>query len=147
MVLAMSRTHKHPKTSIYWFRRRVPADLVRVAGRKEVTRSLDTRHPAKAKQRYAEVLQEHETRWASLRRGSRDLTEREAHGLAAVFYEHWLTLHRDNPSLREVEWDPRHYKDFWTLTPLPETEAEPVCPERSPSSCAPRFAETPCKRR
>jgi hypothetical protein len=105
MVLAMSRPQKHPRTGIYWFRKRVPADLVAAVGRKEITQSLDTRDPAEAKQRYAEVLKEHEARWASMRAGPRTLTEREAHGLAAVFYEKWLALHRDNPSL-EVLWHP-----------------------------------------
>lgn len=87
MVLAMSRPHKHPRTGIYWFRKRVPADLVERVGRKEVTQSLDTRDPAEAKRLFSEVLKEHEARWAVMRSGSRTLTEHEAHGPAAVFYE------------------------------------------------------------
>lgn len=131
MVLPMARPFKHPKTGIYWFRKRVPADLVDATGRKEVTQSLETRDPAEAKQRYAEVLKEHEVRWATMRAGSRNLTEREAHGLAAVFYEKWMALHRDDPSL-EVLWHPQHYKELWTFTPLPEMEPEPGVPGSMP---------------
>ncbi len=124
MVLAMSRPQKHPRTGIYWFRKRVPGDLVERIGRKEVTQSLDTRDPLEAKRLFAEVLKEHEVRWANMRAGPRSLTEREAHGLAAVFYEKWMALHGDNPSL-EVLWQPDYYKELWTFTPLPEVEPEP----------------------
>jgi uncharacterized protein DUF6538 len=48
MALAMSRPHKHPKTGVYWVRRRVPADLVPVVGKAEVTRSLGTKDAASA---------------------------------------------------------------------------------------------------
>jgi hypothetical protein len=124
MVLAMSRPHKHPKTGIYWFRKRVPADLVALVGCQEVTESLRTRDSAEAKQRYAELLREHEVRWANLRKEPRNLTEREAHGIAAVFYEKWMALHRDDPSL-EVLWQPDYYAMLWTFTPLPEVEPQP----------------------
>jgi hypothetical protein len=131
MVLAMSRPHKHPKTGIYWFRKRVPADLVAVVGYQEVTESLRTRDSAEAKQRYAELLREHEVRWANMRRGPRNLTEREAHGIAAVFYEKWMALNRDNPTL-EVLWHPEYYKELWTFTPLPEVDPEPGKPGQRP---------------
>jgi hypothetical protein len=124
MVLLMSRPHKHPKTGIYWFRKRVPSDLLALVGRNEVTESLDTRDPAEAKTRYAEVLQKHEARWANLREGARDLTEREAHGIAAAFFEKWVALHQDNPSA-ETLWHPGHYKELWTFEPLLEDEARP----------------------
>src|SRR3954467_8362348 len=131
MVLAMSRPHKHPRTGIYWFRRRVPADLVERFGRREVTQSLGTRDPAEAKQRYAEVLADYEARWARLRNGSRALTEREAHALAAVFYEKWLATHRDNPS-EEFLWHPELFHKLWTAGPLPEVEPTPGQPGEKP---------------
>ncbi|WP_182422373.1 DUF6538 domain-containing protein [Aureimonas sp. ME7] len=131
MVLAMSRPHKHPRTGIYWFRKRVPTDLVAVVGRKEVTESLETRDPVEAKLRHAKALQEYEARWATMRAGARSLTEREAHGLATVFYEKWIDLHRDNPSL-EVVWHPEHYQDLWTFTPLAEEEPETDQPGNRP---------------
>src|SRR5215213_2492766 len=97
MVLAMCRPFKHPRTGIYWVRKRVPADLVGMVGRREVTASLGTRDPTEAKQRLALVLTEHEVRWTNMRAGQRNLTERQAHGLAAVFYDKWVALHRDDP--------------------------------------------------
>jgi integrase len=131
MVLAMSRPFKHPRTGIYWFRKRVPADLVGVVGRREVTASLGTRDPAEAKQRLAVVLNEHEVRWTNMRTGHRNLTEREAHGIAAVFYEKWLALHRDNPDW-EVLWHSEYYHEMWTFTPLPEKESKPGKPGERP---------------
>ena len=46
MVLLMSRPFKHPKTGIFWLRKRVPKDLVSIVGKAEVSRSLETRDPA-----------------------------------------------------------------------------------------------------
>lgn len=131
MVLAMSRPHKHPKTGIFWIRKRVPADLVPELGRKEVTRSLGTRDPAEAKTRYTQALAEIEAQWANLRRGSRDLTEREAHALAAKIYENWLAAHRDYPS-RQVLWQTGLYQKLWTAPLLPEREPQPGVPGERP---------------
>lgn len=36
MVLAMGRSVKHRKTGVYWFRKRVPADIAVLTGRREV---------------------------------------------------------------------------------------------------------------
>jgi integrase len=131
MVLAMSRPHKHPKTGIYWLRRRVPADLVDTLGRREVTRSLETRDPGEAKTRHAQAVSEIEAQWANLRRGSRDLTEREAHALAVKIYDNWLAAHRDYPS-RQVLWRTELYRTLWTAQFLPEREPEPGVPGSMP---------------
>jgi integrase len=131
MVLAMSRPHKHPKTGIFWLRKRVPADLVDRLGRKEVTRSLGTRDPAEAKPRYTQALAEIEAHWENLRRGERNLTEREAHALAAQIYENWLAAHRDYPS-RQVLWRTDLYPTLWTAPLLPEREAQPGVPGERP---------------
>ena len=40
MPLAMARPWKHPKTGIYWLRKRVPEDLLRLVGKREEKRSL-----------------------------------------------------------------------------------------------------------
>lgn len=45
MVLAMSRPVKHRKTGVYWFRKRVPADIAVLTGRKEVNKTLGTKDP------------------------------------------------------------------------------------------------------
>ena len=45
MTLAMTRPWKHPKTGIFWLRKRVPKDLLLAVGRNEEKRSLATRDP------------------------------------------------------------------------------------------------------
>src|SRR5215207_1289622 len=131
MVLAMSRPHKHPRTGIYWFRRRVPTDLVEHLGRKEVTRSLGTRDAAQAKKLYAEALADYEVQWANLRAGSRAITEREAHALAAKAYDNWLATYRDNPS-EQLLWHPELFERLWSA-PLPEQEPTPGQPGVRPA--------------
>jgi hypothetical protein len=48
MPLAMARPWKHSKTGIYWLRKRVSDDLVRLVGKQEEKRSLGTRDPIEA---------------------------------------------------------------------------------------------------
>ena len=98
MALAMSRPFKHPKTGIYWLRKRVPADLVGVLGRAEEKRSLKTRDAAEAKRLHLQALAEIEARWLNLRAGPAALNEREAHVLASRVYTNLLDIYHDNPS-------------------------------------------------
>ena len=102
MALAMSRPWKHPKTGVYWLRKRVPDDLRALVGKREEKRSLKTRDPAEAKRQLVQALGELETQWANLRAGPRTLSEREAHELAAVVHDRWLQAYRENPS--ESAW-------------------------------------------
>ncbi len=67
MVLPMSRPQKNARSNVYYFRQRVPADLVEIFGRNEVSRSLGTKDPAEAKSRYAEEARKQELVWKSLR--------------------------------------------------------------------------------
>lgn len=127
MVLAMSRPSRHPKTGIFWLRKRVPSDLVARVGRAIEYFSLQTREPVEAKQRHAEAVARLEARWAELRRGeptdtsgavgdtspaSRSLSEREAGQRAEWMYAHWLGLHRENPSLQRF-WPTDLYRHLW----------------------------------
>lgn len=127
MVLAMSRPSRHPKTGIFWLRKRVPSDLVARVGRAIEYFSLQTREPAEAKQRHAEAVARLEVRWAELRRGepndssgvvgdaspaSRNLSEREAGERAEWMYAHWLGLHRENPSQQRF-WPTDLYRHLW----------------------------------
>ena len=98
MVLQMARPQRHPRTNIYWLRKRVPADLVSVLGKREEYFSLRTRDEAEAKVRHAAEILKLERSWASLRAGPRTLTEREAHEIAGDVHEAWLVQHRDEPS-------------------------------------------------
>jgi len=102
MALAMSRPWKHPKTGIYWFRKRVPDELRVLLGKTEEKQSLGTRDPSEAKLKQAEVLVAVEKRWANLRIGPRSLSEREASEFARSAHDTWLARSRDNPS--EQPW-------------------------------------------
>jgi hypothetical protein len=55
MVPCMSRPFKHPKTSVYYFRRVVPDDLREFVGKREVRISLNTNNPREAATRHPEV--------------------------------------------------------------------------------------------
>ncbi|WP_128562153.1 DUF6538 domain-containing protein [Methylobacterium crusticola] len=117
MVLPMSRPQLHPRSGVYWLRKRVPADLVAAVGRREVTLSLQTKDPAEAKKRYAEELLKLERQWAGLRSGPCSLIEVEAHGLACKVHDWWLETHRANPS--EQSFWPVDLADKLWASPTP----------------------------
>lgn len=112
MVLPMSRPQLHPRSGVYWLRKRVPADLVTIVGRREEYFSLQTRDPAEAKRRHAEELLKLEQRWAGLRAGPRSLAEVEAHELSRVVHDQWLDQHRSNPS-EQTFWSVTLGKQLW----------------------------------
>lgn len=103
MALSMSRPWKHPKTGVYWLRKRIPNDLRPILRKLEEKRSLKTRDPAEAKRRHLEALAQLEAQWANLRAGPQTLSERDGHELAAFVHDHWLALHKDNPG-DQVFW-------------------------------------------
>ncbi|RWP12306.1 MAG: hypothetical protein EOR00_27170 [Mesorhizobium sp.] len=145
MVLAMSRPTKHRKTGVYWFRKRVPADIAVLTGRKEVNKTLGTKDPEEAKRKFAEVLSEYELEWAQLRLGDgsvngsgsggpdaadadeltpRLITDREAHLLATTVHDEWLARFYDNPS-EQLHWHTDLYEGMWTKYPLPSVDPVP----------------------
>lgn len=77
MALSMSRPWKHPKTGVYWLRKRIPNDLRPILSKLEEKRSLKTRDPAEAKRRHLEALAQLEAQWANLRAGPQTLSERD----------------------------------------------------------------------
>src|ERR1700733_11548314 len=103
MSLAMARPWKHPNSGVYWLRKRVPDDLLKLVGKREEKRSLQTRDPVEAKRRHAEALAEIESRWANLRVGPKTPTEIEAHQMVAAVHDRWLQQHQDNPS-QQTSW-------------------------------------------
>jgi integrase len=70
MALPMARPSKHPKTGIYWLRKRVPDDLRSIVGKAEHKRSLKTKDPVEAKRLHAVALAELESHWKLLRQSS-----------------------------------------------------------------------------
>jgi integrase len=118
MVLAMSGPTPHPKTGIFWLRKRVPTDVAELAGRTMEYYSLRTRDPNEARRRYAEEIAKLEARWASLRAGRRQLSEREAHEIASSLYDVMLGHYRDYPSDQTL-WVTDVGGDLWSAPEKP----------------------------
>lgn len=83
----MAQPWKHPKTGVYWFRRAVPKALRDAVGRREWLKSLHTKSPAIAKERYPAEAQRYEAAMRDARQGLRraaaDLTFKEIEALSA----------------------------------------------------------------
>lgn len=124
MALAMARPWKHPKTGIYWFRKRVPDELRVVLGKTEEKQSLGTRDPAEAKIKQLEVLAAVEIRWANLKAGPRTLSEREAHEFARSAHDRWVARYRDNPS--QQPWPVELSKKLFPPPPTLWDELPPI---------------------
>lgn len=91
----MSRPWKHPKTGVYWLRKRVPDDLRTIVGLVEYKRTLKTKDPAEAKRVHAAMLAELEAHWASLRRplaGPSALPTASAQILQAAEEDRWASF-------------------------------------------------------
>lgn len=120
MGLRMATPWKHPQSGIYWLRRRVPADLVGLVGRREEKQSLRTRDPAEAKSAYIRVAAEIEARWAGLRQGLQILTHKQMIGLAGEYYRMLVASGEDNPpplaELRDERLRDTLVSDFGLLT-------------------------------
>jgi hypothetical protein len=71
MPFALSRPWKHSKTGIYWLRKRVPDELIKLVGKREELHTLGTKDPAQAKVKHAAALAEIEAKCANLRTGQR----------------------------------------------------------------------------
>lgn len=83
----MSRPWPHLKTGVFWFRKRVPVDLLALVGRREEKASLGTKDVGEAKRRHAAHAAMVEARWENLRAGVRRLNLLEVNAIAAEFYE------------------------------------------------------------
>ncbi len=97
MGLKMATPFRHPHSGIFWYRRRVPADLIELVGKKEEKVSLRTRDPGEAKAAYIRVAGEVEARWANLRSGTRRLSHKEAVAIAGEFYRNLVSENEDDP--------------------------------------------------
>ena len=124
MALAMARPWKHPKTGVYWLRKAVPKELRAIIGKLEEKKTLGTKEPAEAKRLHASALADLEAQWAQLRdrlasqpASPAQLSEREAHELAAWMYDFWLGTHGDNPS-EQKKWRTDLYERLWVRQSL-----------------------------
>lgn len=100
MRLRMPAPYRHPKSGIYWMRLRVPADLVKIVGKKEEKLSLRTRDPGVARSAYIEEMRKLEARWSSLRRGTVSISHKEAVAIAGEFYRKVVADNETEPGDR-----------------------------------------------
>jgi hypothetical protein len=112
MALPMARPFRHPKTGIFWLRKRVPEDLRPIVGKREEKFSLKTRDPSEAKRLHAEALAALESRWANLKAPPQSITEKQAHEFVAPVYSWWIDTFRENPS-QQTFWKPQLFGKLW----------------------------------
>jgi len=114
MVLQMARPSARAGTANRQYRRRYPTDIRRILnglgasftrppgwGREEITLSLGTADPAKAKAAHARIAADVEALFATLRAGPQRLTQKEAVALSGEVYRGLIAAHEDDPG--EVE--------------------------------------------
>ncbi|MFT4079688.1 DUF6538 domain-containing protein [Rhodomicrobium sp.] len=126
MVLAMARPTSRPGSTVQQFRKRVPADIQRLAKRQsvvfklpdpgkddllvsatlgsEVTFSLRTREPALAKLRHAAASVQLEQHFQALRNGPRWLSHKERVALGGLAYDEFVKSFEDFPGEPEI-WE------------------------------------------
>jgi len=97
MGLKMATPFRHPQSGIFWYRRRVPADLIQLVGRKEEEVSLRTRDPGEARAATIRVAGEVEARWANLRVGARRVSHKEAVAIAGKHYRNLVSENENEP--------------------------------------------------
>ncbi|MDD8023124.1 MAG: site-specific integrase [Paracoccaceae bacterium] len=96
MVLQMARPQKNPKSGVYYFRQKTPADLVAAFGHKEASWSLRTKDPEEAKRRNAEAVRKQAMVWAALRKRPEPLPHQQIVALSGILY-------RDHMAVMELE--------------------------------------------
>ncbi|WP_165456268.1 DUF6538 domain-containing protein [Paracoccus sediminis] len=87
----MPRPTQRKSGSPFYFRTRVPADLVERLGRREVSYSLGTTDEAEAKRRHAAELAKHHAHWEAIRKGPQPIPMRTIMALCGEFYRDWVT--------------------------------------------------------
>lgn len=92
MGLQMPRPFKHPKTGVYYFRVRVPADLVPHVGKSEIKIPLGTKDLAEAKELFSERKRKINLGWKRLRSAPEPLPHRQIVALAGKLYHRLMTI-------------------------------------------------------
>ena len=116
MVLRMASPKRHPNTGVYYFRRRVPADLVKVLGKKEIKRSLGTKDCEEAKRLCATMWQQVQAEWDQLRRTPEPVSLKTIMALAGEAYRQLVETVDEDPGKAFI-WDAvlnRNNREFET---------------------------------
>lgn len=101
MVLSMPQPVR-TKSGVYYFRQRVPSDLVAAVGSQMVQFSLRTKDPKEAKERHAQELAKIQLRWKALRDQPEPLSHIQIVGLAGELYRRQIDLHVAEPHEPEL---------------------------------------------
>lgn len=104
MVLPVSRPQKHPKTSVYYFRQKVPADLRAAFGKAEVSWSLGTKDPQEARALHAEAARKQALVWKAMRAKPEPLFQKVVEALAGSYYHATIQAHENEPG-DPAGWD------------------------------------------
>lgn len=104
MVLPMTRPSKHPRSGVYYFRQKTPADLCGRFGKGWVSWSLRTKDPAEAKARHAEAQAKQNKVWAALRAEPKGLALREIVALVGTYRRELDSIVEAEPGEPAV-WD------------------------------------------
>ena len=70
MGLRMATPWKHAPSGVYYFRQRVPADLVALVGRRIEKQSLRTKNEREAIGKFRTMAAVHQARWTKCERAS-----------------------------------------------------------------------------
>ncbi|WP_162798109.1 DUF6538 domain-containing protein [Sulfitobacter sp. JL08] len=97
MALIMPTPIKDKKSGIYYLRVRVPVDLVAKYGQAEVSKSLRTREPSEAKERFAAEYAVVQKRWAALRAKPEPLPLKRIVSLAGRVYDNVMASLENEP--------------------------------------------------
>jgi len=92
---------------VYYFRQRVPRDLVPQVQRRWIKETLGTKDPAIAKSRHAEAAAKYEAFWDHMRRHPAAIDHRETVAIAGEVYRDFLERNRDGA--RHM-WAAHHWK-------------------------------------
>jgi hypothetical protein len=101
VVRVMPHLLKHPKTSVFYYRRVVPLNLRPALGRTEIRVSLGTKDRREAMRRLPEKAVAVESKFATARQGPVSLTHQQIVALAGAWYERELARREANPGLAE----------------------------------------------
>lgn len=123
MPLCMARPMR--LNGVYYFRQRVPKDVLPRVGKSWIKESLRTSDPAVAKQRHTDACAKYAACWNELRRSPSGMNAREATSIAGEVYKEFLERHSGGA---RTMWTAHHWS--WRAAVLAVATGE----EDKPSS-------------
>lgn len=97
MALRMPRPTKHPKTGVYYLNVRVPSDLVAQLGKSHVKKTLETKDPKVAKERFPVELEALRMQWQAARTGPQAIPHKQLVAIAGEEYRDYMAMLEDEP--------------------------------------------------